>query len=127
MFNFIKKAKEVVEEVIEVKSFMARQGDVLIRRIYQTHSAEIPPLERDEQGRIVLAFGEVTGHAHAIHDPGVIAYQLENHMELHVPKTGASIVHEEHDSIELPSGQYEVIRQREWNESEQAKWAYVAD
>ena len=131
MFNFIKKAKEVVEKVKEAKPFMARQGDVLIRSTSIIKSeAQIEHLRsaRDDQGRIILALGEVTGHAHAIHDPGVIAYSLkDNRMLLDVPKTGASVVHEEHGSIELPPGQYEVIRQREWNDSEQSKWAYVAD
>ncbi len=125
MFNLIKKVFE------EKPYIMARQGDVLIRSTTIIKSkAQIEHLQsaRDDQGRIILALGEVTGHAHAIHDLGVIAYSLkDNRMLLDVPKEGASIVHEEHDSIELPSGQYEVIRQREWNESEQSKFAFVAD
>lgn len=43
-----------------------RQGDVLLKQ-----AAAVPPdaiLVPDDRGRVVLAYGEVTGHAHAIAD-----------------------------------------------------------
>jgi hypothetical protein len=47
-----------------------RQGDVMIERIGDV--AELPeglvPVARD-RGRVVLAWGEISGHAHAIADP----------------------------------------------------------
>lgn len=46
--------------------FMARQGDVLIMGM-KSVPAKLEPVAR-ESGRIVLAHGEVTGHAHAILD-----------------------------------------------------------
>jgi hypothetical protein len=48
-----------------------RQGDVLILETAAapTDAVEVP---RDK-GRIVLAYGEVTGHAHAIHGVGATA------------------------------------------------------
>jgi hypothetical protein len=116
---------------------MYRQGDVLIRRV---SDSLIPdgakknmfgercdePVERDEQDRIVLAYGEVTGHAHAITDPGVIAWNLPGHrMLLAVPKEGATVQHEEHGAIALPEGAYEVVRQREFTGADEAR--YVAD
>jgi len=43
-----------------------RQGDVLLRRV--EHIPEnVTPVPR-ENGRIILAHGEATGHAHAILD-----------------------------------------------------------
>lgn len=40
------------------------QGDVLLRRVQELPTAATPlPLDR---GHVVLAYGEVTGHAHAI-------------------------------------------------------------
>lgn len=43
-----------------------RQGDVCLIRVEDADFGnEIP---RDTRGRIVLAHGEVTGHAHAIHN-----------------------------------------------------------
>lgn len=121
---------------------MFRQGDVLIRRvapqriatakhgspldIYQQH--RFKSYERDAQGRIVLAYGEVTGHAHAILDPGVIAWSLpDNKLLLDVPEGGATVVHEEHAPIPLEPGAYEVVRQREWTDNEAQRFAYVAD
>ena len=106
---------------------MFRQGDVLIRKV-RTDAQFIAntrkPVERDN-GRVVLAYGEVTGHAHAIHDPGVIAYSLSNgNLLLDVPET-ATLQHEEHDSIHLDAGQYEVIRQREYSELDESR--QVAD
>lgn len=47
-----------------------RQGDVLLQRVGDV--GELPeglvPVARD-RGRVVLAYGEVTGHAHALLDP----------------------------------------------------------
>ena len=42
-----------------------RQGDVLIMRVPKIHKNK--PMER-EGGKVILAHGEVTGHAHAISD-----------------------------------------------------------
>lgn len=141
---------------------MFRQGDVLIRPV-----ASIPdglkkvPLDK---GRVILAYGEVTGHAHAvIGDVEFLAADLEEmeqrflrveaSQEFEVPVfgeqklvghtkerivfetgeiqemgepifkaeqagtemvPGAQIVHEEHATVTLPPGEYEVIRQREY-------------
>jgi hypothetical protein len=41
-----------------------RQGDVLIERIAKMPTSTTP-VARDA-GRVILAYGEVTGHAHAI-------------------------------------------------------------
>ena len=53
---------------------MYRQGDVLIVALaegavpeYALDAASEP---RDGRGRLVLALGEVTGHAHAVAGPG---------------------------------------------------------
>lgn len=98
---------------------MYRQGDVLILPIdEEAASAAIRGLSavaRDARGRLVLALGEVTGHAHAVVGPGELyrsADQLASDF-LHVP-SGARVVHEEHGAISLPRGWYRVIRQREY-------------
>lgn len=46
-----------------------RQGDVLIERVASIPKTKTTPIARDN-GRVVLAYGEVTGHAHALHGPG---------------------------------------------------------
>lgn len=90
---------------------MYRQGDVLVIR------REIPsgakPGKRDK-GRIVLAYGEVTGHVHAISSKAVQIREHEGTRYIRVPKCGAKLSHEEHGTIKLAPGEYEVRIQREY-------------
>lgn len=94
-----------------------RQGDVLIVATDRVPKG-LKPVPR-EQGRIVLAHGEVTGHAHAIDAPEAEAQFLAADLEevnrrfLRV-EAEVAVVHEEHDTITLPPGDYEVRRQREY-------------
>lgn len=98
---------------------MYRQGDVLIVPIQESAvppgQAELPCEPRDARGRLVLALGEVTGHAHAVVGPGRLMREAgpTDPMLLHVPD-GARVVHEEHGAISLPKGWYRVVRQREY-------------
>lgn len=96
--------------------FIARQGDVII---LSTNS--IPkgakPVPR-ENGRIVLAHGEVTGHCHAIDsdDALFLATDLEEMSDrfLKVDEE-VQVVHDEHEAITLPAGDYVVRRQLEYS------------
>ena len=94
--------------------FMARQGDVLIERVEKIPaSAKTTP--RDN-GRVILAYGEVTGHAHQIADPDAVGAALsvaESATFLRLAKK-AQLVHEEHGTIDLPAGSYEITYQREF-------------
>ncbi|RST10355.1 hypothetical protein E2C00_18925 [Streptomyces sp. WAC05374] len=98
---------------------MYRQGDVLIVPLAESavppHAVDAPDEPRDGRGRMVLALGEVTGHAHAViglgrlvREPGPFGPVL-----LHLPD-GGRVVHEEHAPIPLPKGWYRVVRQREY-------------
>ena len=94
------------------RPIMYRQGDVaIIACERRTVEKEV---EREE-GRIVLAHGEVTGHAHAIASTDATLFMdektLNRYLEVRAPVT---LDHEEHGRIELPSGFYEVLRQREY-------------
>lgn len=97
-----------------------RQGDVLIRGIDKipTNLTAVPR----ENGRVILAHGEVTGHAHAVVGDEVLflAADLDEMSQrfLRVEGEGATIVHEEHDTIILPPGLYEVVRQREYTSAD---------
>ncbi|MFD7453511.1 hypothetical protein [Kitasatospora sp. NPDC059827] len=98
---------------------MYRQGDVLIVPVAEV----VVPLRvsglavqpRDARGRMVLALGEVTGHAHAVVGPGELRREAGPFGEawLHLPE-GGRVVHEEHAAIPLPKGWYRVVRQREY-------------
>ncbi len=92
-----------------------RQGDVLIQRIAKL-PAGLKPVAR-EHGRIVLAHGEVTGHAHAIAEPEADLYagDAAGVTYLEVRAAMAALQHEEHSTINLGPGAYRVIRQREYS------------
>lgn len=113
---------------------MFRQGDVAIIRVGDLPAN--PEARKRDHGRVVLAYGEVTGHAHAITDKAVVQYDAPNATEaarqllasvgltveisehnqpsfLDVPD-GATIEHEEHAAIALDPGKYVVLRQREY-------------
>ncbi|MER6437580.1 MULTISPECIES: hypothetical protein [unclassified Streptomyces] len=98
---------------------MYRQGDVLMVSLapeaVPKGAADAPSEPRDGRGRLVLALGEVTGHAHAVVGPGRLVREagVFGPMLLHVPD-GARVVHEEHAAISLPKGWYRVVRQREY-------------
>ncbi len=89
---------------------MYRQGDVLIERVNSLpkNAVEIP-----QHGRIVLALGEVTGHAHAIalDDGAVKARLFDAGTERFLQVLSASVLaHEEHAAIALEPGVYRVSK-----------------
>src|SRR5262245_29715987 len=96
---------------------MYRQGDVLLIPIDPTSlPARRNPEARDERGRLVLAYGEATGHAHVVADPTAVllADDDEINRRFLVLAAEALLTHEEHAPIPLPAGAYRVIRQREY-------------
>ncbi len=98
-----------------------RQGDVAIIPVARLPRVRTPVAR--EGGRIVLAHGEATGHAHALVDdqagffeaPATTKRPARRYLRL---VKGARLFHEEHAPIELPPGQYEVRRQREYSPEE---------
>ena len=98
------------------------QGDIIIEKVADAKpSAE---LNRDPDGSVVLARGEVTGHRHRFTgDSGVLMFRDDalgrDLAELYVghvtvPSAGANLLHEEHSTIALPPGTYRIRRQREF-------------
>jgi len=107
-----------------------RQGDVLL---VETKSipADAHETNRDEHGRIVLAYGEVTGHAHAFRGKGVCGFtKLDNNeVEFLLVQdgggSGAILNHElvsgqkaEHDAQTIPPGKFELAQQVEYSPAE---------
>lgn len=97
-----------------------RQGDVLVRQTRKRPSDRAKVIT--DRGRTILAYGEVTGHAHeVIAVPGtddVPAQQLFEEPDgtrILVLKRDGELRHEEHGTIALGKGSYEVIRQREYS------------
>ncbi|MFJ8431021.1 hypothetical protein ACIQ9P_06935 [Kitasatospora sp. NPDC094019] len=98
---------------------MFRQGDVLLvpveEGVVPSRVASLAGQPRDARGRLVLALGEVTGHAHAVVGPGELRREAGpfGAAWLHLPE-GGRVVHEEHAAIPLPKGWFRVVRQREY-------------
>lgn len=91
-----------------------RQGDVLLLAVDAPKRALVP-IPRDSAGRIVLAYGEVTGHAHAIHDALAELFEEKEEGQLYLRVVNpCHLSHEEHGAIQLDPGYYHVVRQREY-------------
>ena len=103
-----------------------RQGDVLIRKVSDI-PASAREMKRDEHGRIVLAHGEKTGHAHAFRNKGICSFTtLDNEdVEFLLVGGGGTINHElvsgkkaEHNPIIVPDGKYECAQQIAYSPAE---------
>ncbi len=91
----------------EQHGIMHRQGDLLIRQV-----ASLPENLTARKSRIILE-GEVTGHSHSLAQ-GRVLEDAQGRMFLEVLRA-TQIVHQEHGTIALEPGYYEVIRQREYS------------
>lgn len=101
-----------------------RQGDVLLIAVPSIPTGATETTERDD-GRIVLAYGEVTGHAHALYEP---ATKAKPDGKARIWDAGAErflqvlarteVKHEEHAPIALPPGVYKVVHQVEYTPQE---------
>jgi len=104
---------------------MFRQGDVLLVAV-----DALPPQARPEprSGRIVLAEGEVTGHAHAIEERDARTFIHEGVRYL-LTRSKAQLIHEEHAPIAVPPGAWRVVIQREYapEAGTYQPWRTVAD
>jgi hypothetical protein len=86
-----------------------RHGDVLVSAI------DAIPADAVKRPHLVLAEGEMTGHAHRIVEAcAAQLFQRGPDMFLRVLASTATLVHEEHGPITLRRGDYRVWRQREY-------------
>lgn len=95
---------------------MYRQGDVLIVSVSNVPK-KLESVDR-EKGRVILAHGEVTGHAHAISDKRAALFRDPKLAAIFMIISGddpVALEHDEHDTIAIPPGNYQVIRQREYS------------
>ena len=104
-----------------------RQGDVFLRRV-----TTIPAgLKKAADKKVILAYGEVTGHHHRFEGGNVTAFYKEGDDNTMAGGTAlrggrtevrfidvaavAKLLHEEHTAIPVEPGQYEVVIQREYD------------
>ena len=74
----------------------------------------VKKVKRDA-GRIVLAYGEVTGHAHAIHSSDATLWENADGARYLEVKRAVRLMHEEHATITIPAGLFLITRQREYS------------
>lgn len=104
-----------------MKHKIYRQGDVLIVRVASI-PADASPAKRDD-GRIILAYGEITGHSHAIEDTAAKGWLSGETLYLDLEKK-TKVWHEDHNPKQedkpmiLPAGQYIVLNQVEYRRRE---------
>lgn len=100
---------------------MKRQGDLLIIKV-----KEIPDDAVKVKSR-VLAEGEATGHMHEL-DLGEV-YEKDGVLYFKVPEgETATLNHQEHGAMTFETGEYKVIRQREYAPGVwKNDWKQVAD
>jgi len=87
---------------------MLRQGDILLVKTDKVQGKLVGT------GRRILAHGEVTGHSHVL-DGDVKYYNNGNGLLIAQVHGDARLTHEEHNMINVPEGDYLVIRQREFD------------
>ena len=93
-----------------------RQGDIYFVKLDSEPTMEdAKPVKTG-----VIARGEQTGHMHRVSSAslaggGAALVLRSRSMYLRSPEAGATIVHEEHGTLELPVGVYAVVNQQEFD------------
>jgi hypothetical protein len=93
-----------------------RQGDVLLVPV---KSIPKDAVEQPAEGRLILAYGEVTGHAHAFYDD---SYNVKlytcggaRYLDIMAP---VELKHEEHSTAHIPAGKWLLPQQMEYQPQE---------
>lgn len=97
---------------------MYRQGDILLIPINEV-PRNAKAVNR-ENGKLILAHGEITGHHHAfdidVENVELVTKEQADELYLLVHGTeSAPLTHQEHGTITVAPGVYEVRRQREYS------------
>ncbi|HEX8188848.1 MAG TPA: hypothetical protein VF586_10885 [Pyrinomonadaceae bacterium] len=102
----------------EKKLVWYQQGDVTIKPVASIPEGATPT------GTRVLREGEATGHAHRATGEGVQLFIQGGALYMRVP-SGTEVVHEEHRTITVPPGLYEIGAVREYDHfKEEARPVY---
>ena len=96
---------------------MFAQGDVLLVLVDKKFpTATATAVTASADGRLVLAYGEATGHHHSFAFSDRVALFREDGagggLFLTVSGYPAALEHQEHQTIDVPPGTYKVLRQR---------------
>lgn len=96
---------------------LIRQGDVILVPVNSIPDGA-KSVER-EHGLVILAHGEMTGHHHAIREDavGLVTTEEADGLRMWLSVTTeepAELTHQEHATLLVAPGNYEVRRQREY-------------
>lgn len=115
----------LMEDTDMEKETILCQGDVMFMPIKnKTQIGKLRSLKAPENGTLILAEGEASGHAHAIRARSqkdlsrrvTIEMNTSGEFILSIGSTDIPVTHEEHNPVVLKAGvTYRVIRQRELN------------
>jgi hypothetical protein len=95
-----------------MKNKLFRQGDVLLVRVASIPANAVK--QKPENGRIILAHGEVTGHHHSV-DIDAADWWKNGEDQFIDVKSPTELLHQEHGAVALERGKYRVVRQREYS------------
>ena len=103
-----------------------RQGDILLVPV----TAVEPPSDARRSGEVILAEGEITGHAHRLRGAEVLEWSVDGQRYVRVLGGEAgTLQHEDHDpvpaAVVAPDVTYRVVQQRVW--SLESQWRKVVD
>lgn len=99
-------------EHMKLDTKQMRQGDVLL---VATETIIEGEPEKQAEGELVLAHGEVTGHRHRFMERGEITSSKAGRQLL--LQDTARLFHEEHADFSVLAGRYDLPRQCEWDDS----------
>ena len=84
-----------------------QQGDVLIKKVSNVMGKKL--------NHLTLARGETTGHHHTITEGDAELYEQNGTLYLKVMSETAILKHQEHKTLEIPQGEYEIGIVREYD------------
>jgi hypothetical protein len=87
-----------------------RHGDLLLKTVKDI------PEKAVKLGTDTLQEGEVTGHRHRL--KGDFDILIENNQKFVNAKSELELVHEEHNTIQIPIGKYVLFQEREFDLSD---------
>jgi hypothetical protein len=93
-----------------------RQGEVRIKQV-----ESIPKEAKIVKGGEILAVGKSNNHSHRLTGKSFAVLAVPNGKKYVKVKAVTGLVHEEHKTIKLPKGDYEVQIQREWLPGKEAR------
>lgn len=96
-----------------MKNQPIRHGDVGLKVINKAEGEII-----NHNGSFTLAYGEATSHSHVITVPkldDMTVYRCADGGIIFTLKSEGRLTHEEHKTLIVPPGTYQIIREREYN------------